>query len=376
MDFGCGWLMYELYKTGSLTAAGAAFVLYNFLAFGLQFAIGAVTDTLRERGRLYHKQCAALGCVLLCAGLTVGRLCPWAAVICVGLGNAAFHVGGGTDSLIYSRGGSGRCGIFVASGAVGVSLGMLTGGTGKLDGLIPAAAAAVCALLILFFGQCREKHRAPAEYLTVREAAEPSGRGAAEPSGRGAVAPSGRGAAEPSGREAVAPSGRGALVGGAAGAMLCLFAVLVRSYAGFLFNMPWKSGFLLILVSAVAAALGKAVGGLLADRLGARLTGALSVLISAPLVVLGGGSVALSLLGLFLFNIAMPITLYTAAGQFRDREGFAFGLTTLALLIGYLGFTFIELNAAVAAITVTVLTLTAAVAIYFSVPSGRGGERQ
>lgn len=32
------------------------------------------------------------------------------------------------------------------------------------------------------------------------------------------------------------------------------FAVLVRSYAGFLFHMPWKQGFLLVMAAAAAAA--------------------------------------------------------------------------------------------------------------------------
>ena len=331
VDFGCGWLMYALYGGGALSGANA-FLLYNFLAFGLQFVIGAVIDVFRERGRLYHCEAAYVGCVLVMTALLLGTHAPLIAVTLVGLGNAAFHVGGGTDSLLYARGKMGRCGIFVSSGAVGVSLGMLCGARFGNMTYIPATAAAFCALLILFLGKCREDMTTPAD--------------------------------------APYPS---PLCAGGLGLVLCLFAVLVRSYAGFLFSMPWKQGFWLVLLAAAAALVGKAAGGLLADKLGARAVGTVSLLASVPLVIFGRESMSLSGIGIVCFNIAMPITLHTAAARLRGREGFAFGLTTLALLIGYLLFTFIELPTVTAFVTVAVTGVLAAGAIYLSSP-GRGGK--
>lgn len=333
VDLGCGWLIMALLSNDGLTPMqqGGAVLLYNFLAFGMQFIIGWLTDAARDRGRLLHSRVALLGCLMVVAALLTGVRTPWLSVMLVGLGNAAFHVGGGTDSLLFARGKMGRGGIFVSSGAVGVALGMLLGATLSHLLYIPAAAVAVCGVLILFFGNCRDEQMIP-------------------PADGGQKPP---------------------LCGGGAGLALCLFAVLVRSYAGFLFSMPWKQGFWLIMLAAVASAVGKAAGGLLSDRFGGRIVGTVSLLASIPLVILGGDSVVLSVIGIICFNMAMPITLHTAAARLPRREGFAFGLTTLALLIGYLAVNFIKLDMTAAHMVVTVTSVLAAGAVCLS-SAGRG----
>jgi FSR family fosmidomycin resistance protein-like MFS transporter len=325
VDFSCGWLLYELYKTGAigLSYAGFAFILYNILAFGLQFIIGAGAD------KLGPVPVAATGCGLLLSGLLLPGSLWVLSVTLAGLGNATFHVGGGVDSLVYSHGRMARSGIFVSSGAVGVSLGMLTGGAGVIGRYIPVISAAVCFILIILFGRTDEAPACPADLIKP---------------------------------------GKAALMSGAAAITFCLFEVLVRSYAGFLFSMPWKKGFMLVIAASFFAAGGKALGGILADALGGRFIGTVSVLVSIPLVVLGREYIIPSLLGIMAFNMAMPVTLYTLAEQFRGHEGFAFGLTTLALLIGYLGFTFVTLNPVLSTVILTTLTAAAGITIYLSVP--------
>lgn len=44
----------------------------------------------------------------------------------------------------------------------------------------------------------------------------------------------------------------------------------------------------------------------------------------------------LAILGMFFFNLTMPITMTALANMMPKVKGFSFGLTTLALLIGYL----------------------------------------
>ncbi len=337
VDLGCGWLIMALLAMRGqkpMQFGGAVVLLYNFLAFGMQFIIGWLTDAARDRGRLLHSHVALLGCLMVVAALLTGGWTPWLSVTLVGLGNAAFHVGGGTDSLLFACGKMGRGGIFVSSGAVGVALGMLLGGTLPRLLYIPAALTGACALLILLFGRCREEF---------------------------AVLPA-------DGRQAPP------LSVGTCGLLLCLFAVLVRSWAGFLFSMPWKQGFWLILLVAVASAVGKAAGGLLADRFGGRAVGTVSLLASVPLVILGGDSVVLSVIGIICFNMAMPITLHTAAARLPRREGFAFGLTTLALLLGYLAVNYISLNGFAADMVVIVTSALAAGAVCLS-SVGRGARK-
>ncbi len=334
VDLGCGWLIYALYNAHIFESdtAAAVFLLYNFLAFGTQFIIGAVVDILRVRNKLCHRETAYVGSVLVLLALILGAHTPWLSVTLVGLGNSAFHVGGGIDSLIYSDGKMARCGIFVSSGAVGVALGMLCGARFAHMLYIPASLVALCAFLVLFLGKCNDMAVSSAD-------------------GNGFKMP---------------------LCGGTIGLGLCLLAVLVRSYSGFLFSMPWKQGFTLVLVAAGAAMAGKAIGGILSDRLGAREVGAISLALSVPLVIFGRESIVLSVLGIICFNIAMPITLHTAAARLRGYEGFAFGLTTLALLVGYLMFNYISLSETASFVVVAVTGILAVGAVYLSSPGKRG----
>ena len=329
VDLGCGWLVMALLAMRGqqpMQFGGEVVLLYNFLAFGMQFVFGWLTDAARERGRMWHQYVAFVGCLGVLAALIAGVRTPWLSVTLVGLGNAAFHVGGGIDSLLFARGKMGRGGIFVSSGAVGVTLGMLLGGT--LYGMlyIPAVLVGACAVAIWLFGKCREES---------------------------VVMPSQGGQESP-------------LSVGACGLLLCLFAVLVRSWAGFLFSMPWKQGFWLVLLAAVASAVGKAAGGVLADCFGARTVGTVSLLASVPLVILGGDSVVLSVIGIICFNMAMPITLHTAAARLPRWEGFGFGLTTLALLIGYVAVNCISIGGIAADIAVAVTGVLAAGAVFLS----------
>jgi len=84
----------------------------------------------------------------------------------------------------------------------------------------------------------------------------------------------------------------------------------------------------------VLVAAGKAVGGVLADRLGwGRVTvGALCL--AAPLLAFGAARPAPAMAGMFLLNLTMGVTLAATASLLPGRPGFAFGLTCLALELG------------------------------------------
>jgi hypothetical protein len=61
-----------------------------------------------------------------------------------------------------------------------------------------------------------------------------------------------------------------------------------------------------------------------------------SLMISIPLLNLGAGVPVLGMVGIFLFNITMPVTLTMVANVLPGRPGTAFGLTCIALLLGTL----------------------------------------
>lgn len=276
----------------------ALFVItYNFLAFGLQMIIGAFCDEHRKF------PASALGCVLVLIGALCGAFIPeaypeyafnlWASVLFVGVGNAFFHVGGGMESLVHSGGKLRRSGIFVSSGALGVALGIYNCSrfTGGLLFIVPLMI--FCAVICLI---AHLKYPAESETEITGVANE--------------------------------KIGIWAVLG------LALLSVTIRSFGGTAIPMEWKTTAELGLLSGFGAFFGKFIGGFAADFFGARRTGTATLLASLPLIIFGSGNMIVSVIGIILFNMTMPITLGIVAQRLPKNPGIAFGLTTAALLLG------------------------------------------
>jgi FSR family fosmidomycin resistance protein-like MFS transporter len=104
---------------------------------------------------------------------------------------------------------------------------------------------------------------------------------------------------------------------------------------GFNQTLPWKSEGNWALVLTLALVLGKASGGFLSDWLGPKRAAALSLALSAVLYLFSGVPI-LGTAAVFLFNMTMPITLWAAARLMPGGKGFAFGLLTFGLFLGFL----------------------------------------
>lgn len=341
VDLACGYLLYDMWSRSALSgsASAVAFLLYNTLAFGLQFIIGAVCD--RFGG---CRLTAVCGCLLTALGVVIGAHSPYIAVLCVGIGNAAFHVGGGCDTLLHTDGMAGN-GIFVSSGAVGLALGIRFGSSGKfpmyavLVMLLFAAAA-----IALFCGNVyADGTEVPRRCMPPVDTERKNDRRLPYMRGAGAAA------------------------------LVCLFAILVRSYTGFVAPSPGFSGKFAFLYCAVAAFGGKFMGGIFADLLGARPVGIVSLMLSIPLFWLGADRGIFFLAAVFFFNFAMPITLCTVARRLPGHEGFAFGLNTLALLVGYIA-AMVDVTTDLAKILTAVLTALAAIAVSLTVSDERPSD--
>lgn len=287
VDFACFFIAFGgLYANeADLQAVATGFLLYNAIAFGLQFIIGYFADT--------HPgfPAAPIGAMLVFAALFMLQS-PLLALVFCAFGNASFHVGGGIDSLKLAGGKMGRSGVFVSSGALGVSLGTMLGRAGAAFSYIPIALIACSILLLLFFGRSR---------LALKN----------DP-----------GFQQASGLPVYLVIG------------LALLSIVIRSFVGSRVPIAWERDGWLIVLPSVAAFLGKLSGGFIADRFGARGVGVSSLLLSLPLLLFGKGIMVLSLLGLFLFNMTMPIALCIVASKLGRYYGLSFGLTTLALLLG------------------------------------------
>lgn len=292
VDFACFFMLFsgfrnDLATTGAtLQTIALGFLLYNVLAFGLQPFIGYLCDA-RKRVPV-----AVIGCALLTAGLMLISF-PWTSLTLCALGNACFHVGGGIDSLVHAGGKMARSGIFVSSGALGVTLGILAGQSGSVPLLVPLLPLALCGILIFVFDYSRNVGRPAARFPIVS-----------------------------------------ALLPFSWVLALCLISIVIRAYVGSSIPISWKTNALLTLLPSMGACAGKAAGGYLADRFGAKTTGAVTLLLSVPLLCLGYDHPVLCTAGILLFNVTMPITLCAVASGFPYNPGLAFGLTTLGLLCG------------------------------------------
>lgn len=321
VDFGCIFLLYRCVAPALSAGDGAAaFLLYSTIAFGLQLPIGALCD------RAPRLPVGVAGCALVAVALGLMQA-PYAALCACALGNALFHVGGGLDSLLHAKGRMARSGVFVSSGAIGVALGAWCG-RGNISPMLPLALLLLCAGMILL---CR-----------VPQAGEPPRFG----------------------------TDRQAPLRSPAWALLLLFiAILIRAYGGTLIPGAWKATYWLL--PGVAACLGKAAGGLLADRIGARWAGAGALLLSIPLLAFFYKSPPLCALGILLFNMNMPVTLCAISDRLPGRAGLSFGLTTLALLCGSAPAFFFRLQAPSAIVLLPLLCLLSAGCILITIGKRR-----
>ncbi|MBC5735743.1 hypothetical protein [Lawsonibacter faecis] len=280
VDFSCALLLLGRIRPGPGDAL-LCLLLYNFCAFALQMPVGLLADRLDKNHAVAALGCGACALAWLIPGL--------GGAVCAGVGNALFHVGGGLDTLNRSASRCGALGIFVSPGALGIFLGGLLAGGGAATSALAAGGVLLAGGLI--FRLCRASGNAPVS---------------------------------------LALSGRSA----APAALICLALVVVlRSYLGLAAQFPWKAGYAVPLVAALV--LGKALGGLLADRFGLRRTAAVSLGTAALLFLLADVPAA-GIAGVFLFNMTMPLTLWGAAGLLPGAKGFAFGLLTFGLFLGFL----------------------------------------
>ncbi len=276
VDLCCALLLFRCFPASAHWMM--ALLLYNFCAFALQLPFGILADRLDRNGIV-----AASGMILTATAFLCTR--SWLlSVTLAGCGNALFHVGGGIEILNRSVHNAFRLGLFVAPGAMGLFLGTQIGKTTFPLWPMPAILAAG-AILLLFF-----------EY---------------KPSGNAAP------------RLQLRPG------------LLALFGVVVlRSYLGFCMTFSWNTTFLTALAVVAALVLGKAAGGFLLDRLG-YLTTSLCSLLAAAALLLRPDWMVTGLLGVFFFQMTMPVTLWAAAKCCDGAKGFSFGLLTFALFLGF-----------------------------------------
>ena len=282
---------------GSMEVVALSILLYDIVAFTLQLPIGIALDQLDK-----NSYAALLSYALVGAGVILSlvpiALLEWPAILLLAIGNALFHSAGGLSVLNISQKHAGPSGIFIATGAVGVFLGTFSAQYGRLQ-----VAFSLLVLLFLCASITRVVQKVNKKYWNIHNApfAIP----------------------EFSSRTLLA-------------IFLLCFVVALRSYAGMVMAFPWKSEMLLLVLSILGVFAGKALGGVVADRIGFRTTAIFSLIVAATLFVPSWEIPVMGLLGVFFFNFTMSITLASLANILPNAKGTAFGLASFSLAVGAL----------------------------------------
>ena len=318
VDAACFYFLFTRLGAHPLLAVLA--LCYDALAFPTQSLFGMLADRFpRFNGGL-------TGCLMIAAALIL----PWdlPALVLIGLGNALAHIDGARHTLCGADGKIAPCGIYVSGGSVGVITGQLM--ARGCPTILPLGLILLSALLTLWLAYV---------HIPVRTDAN--------------------------GFHLHTNRSLGMIV------LLAFSAVAVRSYIGFAVPTGWNQTTFHAVLLYVAMALGKLTGGLLCDRIGFRKTTFLSIGLSLPLLLLGDSVMVLSLVGIGLFSMTMPVTVAILVSVLPEEPCFAFGITTVALFVGTVPAFFIRPETLLAhQITVLLLSVLAAGCLHRTLKKG------
>ncbi len=301
VDLACAYLV----ATVAETNITVALVIYNFCAFAMQMPLGIIIEN-----RFSPNKTAAAGIALvLAAWFFINN--PIAAFAIAGMGNALFHLGGGISVMNKSDKVS-PLGVFIAPGALGIFLGAFLSSQWRLP-----IYAVLCLLAVIIFTKKDVKHNTTQTTLT-----------------NGQKYP----------------------------AVLFLFLVVVfRGFLGVVATFEWKPQYAIAFV--VVVVLGKAIGGIAADRYGARKVGVISLVVSAICFLMPQNPI-MGLLGVLAFQATMPLTLWAVTKIIS--KGFGFGLLTFALFLGSIP-TFLDISFS---LPLPLLSLISLVFLYIGLKKG------
>lgn len=301
----CVCCLYLIVKAGGMEHLLAVFLTYNILAFMTQPLTGWWVDGMR------HKQLALLmaTCLLTIAATVLIAMQWWgnspavtmAIAVLLGMGNSLFHVWGGKMTVLVAGNDMRALGIFVSSGVMGLTVGVLYSSWWLL-----------AAMLLLITLLTTITLRLPVIPNTIN-----SEENAALPS------------YNPSRMTPYA----------ALGILGILSFVMLRSFIGEEISIGMEKPAEILLLLATVSMIGKACGGWLARTCGIDKGLIVCVGITAAcMIVRGANSPTLPsvVIGIFAINCTMPMTLYLANMLLPNREGLAFGLLAAVLIPGYL----------------------------------------
>ena len=300
--------------------------IYDGLAFVPQALIGYISDK-------YPKiNMGIIGMILLVISYIVFiwlKLPTIVSLVIICLGNAFIHVSGAENTLKNSEGKLSHSAIFVGGGSFGVISGRLLAGIEfNMILIIPFILTMIPFILLAdtYKGKSGTKN-----FNYVKESINPH------------------------------------LV-----VILAVLVVIVRGYMGYGIPTSWNKTVTQTVILFCIMGVGKCLGGILSDAYGIRKVGIISTILAIPFLCLGNNLMIVSLLGVMMFSMTMPITLAILVSVLKHKSGLAFGLTTIGLFLGTAPIFFFKMTNNILNISmIIVLSLMCSYVLGFILKKGR-----
>ncbi len=298
--------------------------IYDALAFVPQSVIGYISDKFPkiQMGTIGIVM-MAVACLAFWLGLLPGK---YTALIILCIGNACVHVNGAEVTLRCSQGKLSHSAIFVAGGSFGVI-------TGKLlaKSVIPYWAIIILILTGIPFVMLAEYYRKSADKTE---------------------------------NPCMKFNYVNSKIPAMAAIVLSVLIVAVRGYMGYGIPTSWNKTVFQSVMLYVAMGVGKAAGGIIADRFGVKKTAMISAAAALPFLFLGDNLMLVSLIGVMFFSMTMSITLALLVSVLQKTPGLAFGFTTIGLFLGTAPIFFFKFTTTLSnCIVIAVLTVLCLVAM-------------
>lgn len=262
-------------------------LLYDALAFLPQNVLGFIADKFKKIPY------GAIGCALMLIALLLPF--DYLSLFLIGIGNAFAHVDGAQHTLRGNKGKISPNAIYVGGGAFGVVTGQLLGDLHvKLLVLLPISLMLVSILICVAFtlNHTIDEKSSINEYNLHNS------------------------------------------IPTLPFLALIIIAVACRSYTSYAIPTAWNKTVVQTVLLFAFMGIGKILGGVLADNIGYKTTTLISLFLSIPFLIFGDTLMTVSLIGIMLFNMTMPITVGLVVSKFNETPCFAFGITTFSLFVG------------------------------------------
>ncbi len=294
--------------------------IYDGVAFVPQSIIGYISDK-------YPKiNMGIIGTILLIItyllyGLT--KIDIYIILIILCLGNAFLHVAGAENTLKTSNGKLAPSAIFVAGGSFGVITGRLLATTSIHPLILLIPIISMIPFILLADTEVTNKSNCKKFNYT---------------------------------KENINPY----LI-----IFIAFFVVIMRGYIGYGIPTSWNKTTIQNVIFFFMMGFGKALGGILSDRIGIRRVAILSTLLAIPFLCMGNNHMIISIIGVMFFSMTMSITLGILVSVLQKTPGLAFGITTIGLFLGTAPIFFIKLTMKINIILIIIVSVLCSILLSY-----------